>query len=372
MKKISFVAAAFVVAVLFIQCSVGQKSTDRNSFSYVILGDMHFDKAEHHDIDYVTKKYPNDISQIKNYCRITKENLPGLMSAAKQTAVSQGASFWLQLGDFTEGLCGSEELDTKQKTDFIDFIKTRNLDRPFFVVKGNHDITGEGARSAYDKTILPWQEKELRMKLSAANASFVKDGARFVLLDCYAMNESLAWLENTLKSHKEKYLFVAVHQPIIPYNTRSNWHVYARKADEQKREKLLTLLARHNAIVLTAHLHKFHVLKRNVPGAGSIIQLSVSSVIDRPQMPVKFHLKGTEKYNGSLLDMEPGFALHTLEERKDNILQEMPYIKYFEYADMAGYGIISVDHKRGVTFDVYKNMETDKWQSFNLTEIMKN
>ncbi len=372
MKRISFFVAAFFVAVLFIQCSVKQSTTGRSSLSYVILGDMHFDKPEHHDMNYVGGKYPNDIVQIKNYSRVTKETMPGLMSAAKQVSQKQNVSFWLQLGDFTEGLCGSETLDSKQKTDFIDFIKTRNLGRPFFVVKGNHDITGEGARTAYNKIVLPWQEKELNAKLSSANTSFIRNGSRFVILDCYSMDESLNWLEETLKDHKEKYLFVAVHQPIIPYNARSNWHVYARKADEQKREKLLTLLAKHNAIVLTAHLHKFHLLKRVVPGVGNIIQLSVASVVDQPQMPVKFHLKGVEKYNETLLDMEPEFAPQTFEERKSNILQESKYIKYFEYADMAGYGVISVDSKTGVKLDVYRNLETAKWQSFDISEIMKN
>ena len=42
---------------------------DRNSFSFVLLGDLHFDRPEHHDMAWVRKDKPNDIRQIEGYCR---------------------------------------------------------------------------------------------------------------------------------------------------------------------------------------------------------------------------------------------------------------------------------------------------------------
>ena len=38
-------------------------------FNFMLLGDIHFDKLEHHDMDYLKLKYPNDIGQIQNYSR---------------------------------------------------------------------------------------------------------------------------------------------------------------------------------------------------------------------------------------------------------------------------------------------------------------
>ncbi|MCE5186773.1 MAG: hypothetical protein LLF76_11680 [Planctomycetaceae bacterium] len=49
--------------------------------SFVFLGDMHFDHPNHHDMDWVARDFPNDIVQINDYCRITRDNTPVLMSA---------------------------------------------------------------------------------------------------------------------------------------------------------------------------------------------------------------------------------------------------------------------------------------------------
>ena len=36
-------------------------------FSFVLLGDLHFDKLEHHDLAWLDRTHPNDLSQIKNF-----------------------------------------------------------------------------------------------------------------------------------------------------------------------------------------------------------------------------------------------------------------------------------------------------------------
>jgi len=104
-----------------------------DAFNFVLLGDIHFDKLEHHDMNYVKEKYPNDIVQIENYSKITRGNFPLLMKVAKQKAGKVNADFWLQLGDFVEGLCGSEALAQKQTQEFISFVSDHDLKRPFFV-----------------------------------------------------------------------------------------------------------------------------------------------------------------------------------------------------------------------------------------------
>lgn len=340
-----------------------------NGFNFVLLGDLHYDKLEHHDMAYVKEKYPNDIVQIENYSRITRENFPTLMQVAKEKAKNLNADFWLQLGDFVEGLCGSEALAQKQTTDFIDAIRELDIKRPFFVVKGNHDITGEGAREVYKKTVLSWQEKELKKNLSSANATFVYKKTRFVIFDCYTADQSLEWLKTVLADHKEESLFFCVHQPIVPYSARSNWHVFAKANQQKKREELLGLLGKHNAVVLTAHLHKTSVLTRTTP-EGSFVQVAIGSVIPSPNAPVKDHLKGVQYYNADLLNLEPKFSPTSLQERKENLENETKFIKHFEYADFCGYATVSVSDKNEILMSVYANVDKTAWTTVNLTELL--
>src|SRR4051812_23131577 len=44
-------------------------SADGSGFSFVLLGDLHYDKLDHHDFAWLDKTHPNDLSQIKNYSR---------------------------------------------------------------------------------------------------------------------------------------------------------------------------------------------------------------------------------------------------------------------------------------------------------------
>jgi 3',5'-cyclic AMP phosphodiesterase CpdA len=339
------------------------------SFNFLLLGDLHFDKPEHHDMDYLRTKYPNDIVQVQNYSRVTRDHLPALMGVAKEKAAKLKADFYLQLGDFVEGLCGSEQLAQKQTDDFISFVADQDLKRPFFVVKGNHDITGVGAPETYVKTVLPWQSQELKSPTSAANVTFVHKNARFVIFDCYAAEESLTWLKEVLAQHKEEILFFCVHAPVVPFNARSNWHVFAKPNQQPLREQLLNLLGQHKAIVLCGHLHKTNFLTRSTP-KGNFVQVCLGSVIPSPTAPVKDHLQGLESYNADLVRLEPDFAPASLEERRDNLTREAPYVKYYEYADFCGYGTVSVTDKNQVTLSVFANLETKPWKTINLSSLL--
>lgn len=210
-------------------------STKRKDFSFLLLGDLHFDKLAHHDMSYVKKNFPNDVHQIINYSRITSDNTPALMQVVKKQVMDYNAKFILQLGDFLEGICGSYELAETQATDFIRYIDNQKFKRPFITVKGNHDITGEGAKEVYVDTILPWQSDETGKNVTSANITFVHNNMRFVIFDGYA-KDSLDWVNNVLKNHKENLLFFCTHVPIVPYDSRSNWYQYY--GNDVKREEL--------------------------------------------------------------------------------------------------------------------------------------
>ncbi|MBC6112483.1 metallophosphoesterase [Pedobacter sp. CCM 8938] len=340
------------------------------NFDFILLGDLHFDKLEHHDMEYIKTAYPNDLGQIKNYSRITEENLPSLMKIAKQKAIETNADFFLQLGDFVEGLCGSEELAKKQTDEFIELVRQQDFKRPFYVIKGNHDITGKGARENYVKTVVPWQIEEQKQPLNKANSTFVHKNSRFILFDSYSPEESLIWLKSVIKSHKEKQLFFCIHQPVVPFDARANWHVFSSKTQEVLRNELLELLGEHHAIVLCGHLHKTCILTR-ATAKGNFVQLCLGSVIPSAHADITNHLTGLEFYQSNLVDLEPKFSPNSLEERKINLSNEKLFIKHYEYANFCGYANVSIDAKSGVTLSIYANLDQQPWSIINLTNLLK-
>jgi hypothetical protein len=366
----SFSASAAVAATLpFTGFSMSKHiSSKEGGFSFVILGDMHFDKFEHHDVQYMLENYPNDIRQVINYAHLTWQTMPELMRVTKAKASEIDAAFFLQLGDFLEGLCGSKELATLQATEFIQFISEQNLQRPFIVTKGNHDITGIGAREVYVETVLPWQQKELKQTVESSNVTFIHKNARFVMFDGYAGAESLEWLKIVLADHKEDHLFFCVHEPVVPYNARSTWHVFNR--DPQRREELVNLLGKHRAIVMGGHLHKATIVTRNTP-YGNFVQVGLGSVIPASKISIKDHLKGVENYSSELLKLEPDFSPATLIARKEVLEREAPHIRYFEYADFCGYGTITVNDNNEVVLGIYPHTDSVPWNTFNLSKLLK-
>ena len=338
-------------------------------FSMVLLGDLHFDKLEHHDMTYVKQEYPHDIGQIENYSRITRDNLPALLEISKEKGKENNADFYLQLGDFVEGLCGSEALAEQQTSEFIQLIDQQQFQRPFFVTKGNHDITGQGAKEAYKTAVLPWQSNELDKPMSTANATFVHKDARFVLFDGFSEDESLAWFKSVLKDHREKLLFFCIHYPVVPFNARSTWHVFSKPHQQTQRKELLNLLGQHQAIVLCGHLHKTNLLTRDTE-KGKFVQLSLGSVIPAPDAPIQDHLEGTKFYNADLVDLEPDFSPDTIQQRRAILEKEAPHIRYYEYADFCGYATVTISPDKEVTATIFANVDRMPWKIMSLSNLL--
>src|SRR5437762_1828511 len=124
-----------------------------DDWSFPLLGDLHFDRLEHHDHEWLAREHPGDVSQVQNYSRITGEMTPRLFSRVRESLaeLEKGRSrvpFVLQLGDLVEGLCGTEQLAARQAREGIDFVRENRFSAPLVMTKGNHDITGPGALEA--------------------------------------------------------------------------------------------------------------------------------------------------------------------------------------------------------------------------------
>src|SRR5439155_3078411 len=155
-------------ASLSLPCPLA-RAASLDPFSFVLLGDLHFDKLAHHDIPWLQQDKPDDFRQVQNYSRITGEILPRLFATVRQTisdlslSADSAVPFVIQVGDFVEGLCGRLELALQQNREAIDFVRQIRLGVPFLFTKGNHDITGEGAVEAFKEVFQPFLRDQMAL-----------------------------------------------------------------------------------------------------------------------------------------------------------------------------------------------------------------
>lgn len=348
-----------------------QDNTPGPAYSFVYLGDMHFDKMAHHDFEWVKANKPNDIRQIDGYVENTEKYTPGLLRRIQTSIESSNGRIKMvvQGGDLTEGLCGSRELQEIQFKDARKTIRKYIPDTTFIAVKGNHDITGPGAREAYDNVMLPWLSEECGKKIDSASFYFMHGPDLFVFFDAYH-NNKLDWLEKILRDNKHRHAIVVMHPPAVPYNARSTWHLFSRDREKNVRERFLNILGAYKVVLLTGHLHKYHVLVRKTP-TGAFTQFSINSVIGSPNISVRNHLEGVENYGAAILELEPEFQPDTKQQREKMLEDEKPHIARFEFANFPGYAIINVSDK-GVNADIYKGISGKIWKSVPLDLAPKN
>jgi len=348
-----------------------QDSRPDSKYSFIYLGDLHFDKMAHHDLQWVKAKMPNDLRQIEDYVRITQENTPNLLRRVqKAVAASEGRiKMIVQGGDLTEGLCGTRELQELQFKDALEAMRHSIPQTPFLCVKGNHDITGPGAREAYDRVMLLWLAKECGKPVESASFSISQGPDLFIFFDAYH-NNSVDWLEKTLKENAHRYVFVVMHPPAVPYDARSSWHLFSREKEAAVRERFLNVLGAHKAVLLTAHLHKYGVVVRRT-STGSFVQLGMNSVVSAPKVVVKNRLEGLKGYGGALVELEPEFQPNTREERRTLLEREKPQIAHFEFADYPGYAVIHVSDA-AVRADIYPADADKPWKTVSLRPMPDN
>ncbi|HLO58513.1 MAG TPA: metallophosphoesterase [Bacteroidales bacterium] len=352
----------------YITLPQAEKKETANSFSFIFLGDLHFDKPGHHDMDWVLRTHPADTSQIRHYCFTTKYHLPVLYNEIG-AITRKDASFVVQTGDFTEGLCGNYRLAALQLNEFVHY--TENMIHvPFMVSKGNHDITGPGADSAYKEVILPFVSRQSGNKITSSRYVYLKDEAVFFFYDSYDRT-SLPWLASQMKKYADIPLkFVVMHEPVVPINARSEWVEFSRPEEKKDHDDLLELLGDNRAIVLAGHLHAYGIIERET-SHGRFVQLSGSSVLDNTEQVPGKALSGVENYGPSLTELEPGFSPSDRERRKEKLSKEKPYVRHFEYGDIQGYILIHVAGNK-VTADIYSGTGLKRWKTVDITSLLSN
>lgn len=329
----------------------------------LLLGDIHYDRIDSHDMEWLAGK-GDDLRQVtQEYCVWTRENYPQF--AGKLRQVAAGCNAAIQLGDLSEGLAGNRLKAEYMAHDAIGALDSLHLSIPFIMVKGNHDITGPGAKEAFRDVYLPAMSRLTQRSDTLQHATYATAIGNDLFVVCYDPWDKSATpelLDSLLQSSAARHKFVALHEPVIPVNHRC-WHVYRK--DAEKRNRLLKAIARNHATVLCAHLHKYSVVSRRTPW-GPIVQIMVNSVIRNPyrQSPAEF----TRNYGQTMFDGHQTWQPASLDQRRRWIEDETPYIDYYVFADIPGYATLSIDGD-DITLHYFYGCEDTPIDSVNITKL---
>ncbi len=274
----------------------------------------------------------------------------------------------LQMGDISEGLAGSPQLAEQMANSCFDAIDGIGFNVPVVIAKGNHDITGPGAREAFDKIYLPNMARLSGHKsLGSANYATEIDGCLLVCYDPWDKdNDGLDALERNLASSDAGYKFVMVHEPVIPINERC-WHLLRR--NDEKRERLLEIIAKERAIVLCAHMHLYSVVCRDTE-YGPIVQILVNSVIRDSEMLEPGNV--ITEYGPSLALNCPEWQPETMDQRVAWLEKEAPYVTYFKQMDLPGYGVLSIDKSDGrMTLKYFAGYADEPYDVVDISSILE-
>jgi 3',5'-cyclic AMP phosphodiesterase CpdA len=279
----------------------------------------------------------------------------------------------VQLGDLMEGLAGRAALAEKMNQGTIDAIRKADLPVPWVLVKGNHDgWYGPGEPEAYRRIFIPFVNSQLGTHTKNGFYTYSVGPVEFICCPYSDDRDYLVqFVEKSLAKSRAKYKFVALHTPIIPVTGRC-WDLYSFKTanehNNQQRDKLLRLLARHKAIVLCAHLHKYSLVRRSTE-EGPVVQIMLNSVIRQSDANGPYWQ--TTEYGPSLIALEPQFAPETQDQRRRALVEEAKYITKFYLADMPGYGIISAySNEDRLLLKVYSGLNKEPLFEVNLTELL--
>jgi len=355
-------------------------AASRQAFAFPLLGDLHYDRLSCHDLELLEREKPDDLRQVREYSSLTTDTVPRLFASVRETIADLKGSpdstvpFTVQVGDLVEGLCGSAEQARQLDAAVLAFVREARLGAPFLFTKGNHDITGPGAADAFKSVFHPFLSEQAAAlgeasRLTTARYRVEYGDALFCFFDAYD-KESLPWLEAELARRTARHCFVVIHPPVVPYGARSTWHIFSSQRDQAQRERLLELLGKHNAFVLSGHIHKYSLLMRATPGRGRFLQLGVSSVIREPVPKPQHPLSGVKDYKEDQITVEPNFSPATERQRRAVYLAEGPFVKQFQYADLPGYALVKV-HGPRVTAIVYSGVGRKPWRTLALSNLLE-
>lgn len=335
---------------------------------FIVLGDIHYDLIDDHDLEWL-KTQSDNLRQVKEYTMFTENHWADFMTVIKTKTLTEvpPVQALVQLGDLSEGLAGTEQLAKQMASNTMKAIEAAEMPVPWIIAKGNHDVTGPGAKEAFQEFYVPMLRKQTNNpEIVDASYSYRYDDVQITCIDPWdSETDMVTFLNNELTKSDAKFKFVAIHEPVIPVTERC-WHTL--RGTPVQREKLLEVIAKHKAIVICGHLHRYSVVQRNT-SFGPIVQIMVLSVVRDRNYQKPSHL--ITEYGPSLAINKPDWQPETLEARKAILADEAKYVTFYKQTDLPGYAIIKTNSKKGtIILEYYAAFGKKPYDKINLSKLL--
>ncbi|MBE6402423.1 MAG: metallophosphoesterase [Lentisphaerae bacterium] len=264
MKKL-LLTAFFTACAVFLTAS---------EYSFMALGDIHFDGEAYHS---TVPQQAHRRKERKRNLDMWKNGKSDQVLAAAAKQLTPDMPFVVQIGDFTQGDCDGEALQEKMFADAFAAVKKYFPQHKLLAVKGNHDVRTVGVKGACNtpavKSFLPLIAKELGREKITGNYAVVQGKDLFIFIDSFVGKDTLFnFIDKTLKRYPEsRYTFLISHLPLLPCSPGYPvWLI-------PQYDKLIPILAKRNAVILSAHTHIPSCVSIKTP-EGSLAQIVVSSI----------------------------------------------------------------------------------------------
>ncbi len=357
-----------LVSVFVLLLFVALKSFAQNS-SIIVVGDLHYNQMKDHNLEWLTNQPGDLVKESEDYSSYTNKYWLPFMSVLKEKTVSvkPEVKAIIQLGDLSEGLAGSVEKARQMNANTVKAIEAVQMPVPWIIVKGNHETYGPGANEAYSEYFVPFfREQTNNNKITSANYSYTTGNIQVTCLDPWDKDvDIIAFLEKELSSSKAKYKFVAMHEPVVPV-----WGYcwYAFNKDEEKHNKLMEVIAKNQAIVLSGHLHYYSVLSRKTD-FGPVVQVMVISVVRDSSYQVPSNVIG--EFSPALADSSANWSPETIEARRELLSKEDEFVTFYKLTDLPGYAVIKInDDKESVILEYFAAFGKKPYDTINLTDLL--
>lgn len=329
-------------------------------YNFIVLGDIHFDGEAYHSS--AAKKSGKKKEFNRNVSMWTSGKSEQVLAAAGK-AVDGKNIFTVQVGDFTQGDCKTEELQEKMFKDGFAAVKKHFPNSKLIAVKGNHDVRVAGKKGNSNepaaKAFLPLIAKELGRESIGGNYTVRQGKDLFIFFDGFVGAKAAAeFVKKALAENKDaRYVFFITHLPVLPCTSRNpGWLIPGRN-------KILPMLAARNAIIFTAHTHRKSYMSVTTP-QGTLSQMVVCS------MGAQWN---PDKAPGVANDKFEVMAKKALAEKKISkssvaVLKQMESFTVNEFkmfSGHSGFAVVKVDDK-AVVADIHTNNSGKPWTTITL------
>lgn len=367
LRKSGLAAAGIAVVPLMGSASGSKPAGDTH---ILLTGDIHFDLPGDHNMEWVDEN--NHTHEINRYCMSTAKSFKPLMATLKKQSLSASPPVQavIQVGDFLEGLAGSPEMAEQMTRHLFEALDEAAIPAPWIIAQGNHERTGPGQGEAWLEQVVPYLQKTLDPSIDSMSYSYHVGDAHIVVLDPFNDQDGFVdFLTAELENSTARYKFVVLHEPVIPVSCLC-WHPLMRTEDfEPPRQRLLEVIARHRAIVLCGHIHKYSVLRRMTPH-GPIVQVMAYSVLhgDNPKPPYPRETKYGPSLKGGR-EWQP----ESLDDRLAMLAEEAKHVTDFFASDVAGYGMLTLGNgkKDKIELRYYAELGTEPYETIDLAALLE-